>query len=227
MSAIPLTNWRAAPKMLSIEPEHLDIWRLELDQAPCQPDDLDAAETARLNNFKFDHAYQQYCRARTALRIILGRYLNCDAVEVPLTVNSGGKPGIDHASPGLYFNLSHAGNTVLLAVRSGHEVGIDVENHRDLPNAKHLAQRIFRDKEITELKNTEWDRALFFRLWTHMEARQKCLGRGVFGEAASENEAESRSLILKANQYAAIAWPTGTEPKTINFYSGYNPSPPY
>jgi len=206
--------------MLSTEHEHLDIWLLELDQMPCYPDDLDAAEITRLNNFKFDRARQQFCRARTALRIILGRYLGCDAADVPLTVNSGGKPGIDHTSPGLYFNLSHAGNTALLAVRTGHEVGIDVENHRDLPNARHLAQRIFRDKEITKLKQSKWDSALFFRLWTHMEARQKCLGRGVFGEASSENVVESRSLTLNANQYAAIAWPTDTAPKTINFYNG-------
>jgi len=217
-NAIPARDWRAPPSSLSTASGQLDIWLLELDKTPCEPAWLDSTETTRLKNFRLDAARQQYCSAHTALRTILGRYLNCAPAGVPLIISPGGKPRINDRSLPIHFNLSHADNSALLAVRSGQEIGVDIENRRDLPNVEPLARRIFQDRDIALLLQSGWDKELFLALWTHMEARQKCLGRGVFGEAVDENEAESTSLILKANQCAAIAWPTGTAPNTINFY---------
>ncbi len=213
-----ICEWRHPPDELITKHEQLDLWRLSLDDAPCQPDCLDAAETMRLNKFKFDLGRQQYCRAHTSMRAILSRYLDCDAKNIRIRISPGGKPRIDHDSPSLYFNLSHTENTALLAVRTGYEVGVDVEMSRDMANIDRLAKRTLRENEIVLLEQSGWDNNLFFEFWTHMEARQKCLGRGVFGDAARENEVESRSLTLEGNQFAAIAWPAGAAPKIVNFY---------
>jgi 4'-phosphopantetheinyl transferase len=216
----PICEWRHPPAQITTGNAQLDIWWWNLDDAPCQPGCLDATETERLNNFKFDLGRQQYCRAHTSMRTILSHYLGCTAGNVPVRISPGGKPRIGDNSPPLYFNLSHAGNVALLAVHARHEVGIDVEMSRDMPNIDRLAKRTFRKNEIAQLEKSGWDKALFFELWTHMEARQKCLGRGVFGDAVSENEVESRSLNLEGKQFAAIAWPVGNTPTIINFYRG-------
>ncbi len=224
MMATRLTyDWFHPPCVLTIERGQLDIWLLKLDDAPCQPDCLDTIETTRLKNFKFPLGRQQYCSAHTALRIILGRYLNCAAKEVPIAIHSAGKPGIDHQPPSLYFNLSHAENTALLAIRLEHEVGIDIENIRDMPNLDRLAQRTMRAHEVAELEQSGWDKKLFFKLWTRMEARQKCLGRGVFGDAVGGDMVETKTMMLSADQCAAIAWPVGAEPKIVNYYHDDNP----
>jgi 4'-phosphopantetheinyl transferase len=213
-----ICDWHHPPGVLTLERGQLDIWLLKLDDAPCQPGCLDADETTRLKNFKFPLGRQQYCSAHTALRIILGRYLNCAAGEVPIAIHSAGKPRIDHQPPSLYFNLSHAENTALLAIRPEYEVGIDIENIRDTPNIDRLAQRTMRVHEVARLEQSGWDTKLFFELWTRMEARQKCLGRGVFGEAVGEDLVETRTMMLKVDQCAAIAWPVGTEPDFVNFF---------
>ena len=216
-------DWLHPPDVLTIERGQLDIWLLKLDESPCHPGCLDTIETTRLKDFKYPLGRQQYCSAHTALRIILGRYLDCAAAEVPIAIHSTGKPGIDQQPPSLYFNLSHAKNTALLAVRPEHEVGIDIEYIREILNIDRLAQRTMREYEVAELEQSEWDKTLFFKLWTRMEARQKCLGRGVFGEAVGGDLVETRTMMLRADQCAAIAWPVGAEPKIVNYYHDDNP----
>ena len=218
-----ICDWLHPPGALTIEREQLDIWLLKLDDTPCRPDCLDTIETTRMKSFKYLIGRQQYCSAHTALRIILGRYLNCAAEAVPIAIHSGGKPGLDHQPPSLYFNLSHAENTALLAIRPEHEVGIDIEIVREMPNIDRIAQRTMQSHEVAELEYSGWDNKLFFELWTRMEARQKCLGRGVFGDVVSEGLVETRTMMLKDDQYAAIAWPAGAEPKFVNFYHGDHP----
>ncbi len=213
-----ISDWRAPPNEFPAKTSQLDIWLLNLDDIPCQSDCLDATEITRLNKFKFDLGRQRYCTAHSAMRAILGRYLDCRAGDVPILIDPGGKPRINHKTPPLHFNLSHTENTALLAINTGHEVGVDVELFRDMPNIDRIAKRTFRDNEITQLEQSGWDKNLFFEFWTHMEARQKCLGRGVFGDAASDNEVETHSLALKKNQFGAVAWAAGNAPTLINLY---------
>ena len=215
-----VAKWLPPPATPSLQDAQLDVWLLALDTIPCKPDYLDAAETVRLNNFKYGYARQQYCAAHSATRNILGRYLDCQPLDVPLATMSGGKPHIDRQPPPLFFNLSHTRNFALLAVRTQHEVGIDIETVRDMPNTLRIAKRVFTEQQISQLALRQQDGTQqFFELWTHMEARQKCLGRGVFGEAVGAELVETRSIDLSGNLHAAIAWPIGAEPKLINFYS--------
>ncbi|MCP4010560.1 MAG: 4'-phosphopantetheinyl transferase superfamily protein [Proteobacteria bacterium] len=216
--SIPVIEWRRPPEIISPQKGQLDIWLLALDTMPCEPDCLDTPETARFNNFKYESGRQQYCISHTASRKLLGRYLDCLPREVPLSIASGGKPYLDGHPLSLFFNLSHAGNTALLAVRTEHEVGIDIEIIRNMPNTNGIAQRVFQEDEIKQLALAGGAMQTFYSLWTKMEARQKCLGRGVFGEPVGENRVETRSIELKEDLCAAVAWPAGAEPEIFNFY---------
>jgi len=214
----PIIEWHRPPEIVSPQRGQLDIWLLALDMMPCEPDCLDTLETTRLNNFRHESGRLQYCIAHTATRKVLGRYLNCSPREVPLGIASGGKPYIDKHPFSLFFNLSHAGNTALLAVRTEHEVGIDIEIIRDMPNTNRIAQRVFQADEIKQLALAGDAKQKFYSLWTHMEARQKCLGRGVFGEPAGKNRVKTRNISLKGDLCAALAWPVGAKPEIYNFY---------
>jgi len=215
---VAVANWQSSPENLSLKGGQIDLWQLALDALPCTPDCLDELEHARYERFRTAGDRQQYCTAHSALRKVLGRYLDCFPGEVPIAINHGGKPRIDRRPLPLYFNLSHTANTALLGIRLGHPIGIDIEVARELPNFDRLAQRAFRKNEIEQLKLSDWNTQLFYALWTRMEARQKCLGRGVFGRAAGEQEIQTLDIEPGGGHYAALAWPIEARPEYLNYY---------
>ena len=89
-----------------------------------------------------------------------------------ITFSSLGKP---YLPDGPYFNLSHSGDLVVLAVDS-HVVGIDVE--RIAPYPKAMAQRVFTPHEQAWLEESKNDE-VFYRLWTGKESILKALGLGL------------------------------------------------
>ena len=211
-------SWRTAPEHPGLNTKTLDIWQLDLQALPCQKTILDSDETRRLNAFKHPGARQQFCTSHTALRNILGRYLALAPEEVVIRLAEGGKPGMPGTPPPLHFNLSHAGNRALLAISQNHDVGIDIENLRPIPGTERIARRVFSGSEIERLAECDWSARLFFETWSRMEARQKCLGRGVFGEAVEESRVQTRGFGLGNSYCAAVAWKKDWSPKVINFY---------
>ena len=86
-----------------------------------------------------------------------------------------GKPYfVDERLP--FFNLSHAGGLVILAV-SDREVGADIQNMRS-QREKNMAERFFSGEESRAVSDDE-TRELFYKLWSRKEALGKCTGEGV------------------------------------------------
>ena len=212
-------KWSIPPDSPELKAGNIDIWRLPLDKLPCRPELLEPTELGRLNNYRHESGRRQYCASRTALRTTLGKYLRCRASEVPLVIKQGGKPRLAPEPPPLYFNLSHADGTALLAVCADHKVGVDIEILREIPEIKGIAKRIFSAAELATLEQADWRPTVFYRLWTELEARQKCLGRGVFGAAVQKDAVASHTFSLDADQYAAVAWPGKFSEPEIRFYT--------
>jgi 4'-phosphopantetheinyl transferase len=101
-----------------------------------------------------------------------GLLINKFIGDKDLKLNEYGKPYSD----GKFFNISHSGNIVIIAV-SDFEVGCDVELKREL-EYERLGKIVFHENELKKLSETEDKRSLFFRLWTSKEAFIKCLGEG-------------------------------------------------
>ena len=100
-----------------------------------------------------------------------------DADSLPVTENAFGKPDFD-SSPGLHFNLSHAGDRVMAAV-SDAAVGCDVE--RIVPVDDGMLKASLTDLERTRLAalpGEARDRE-FIRLWVRKESYAKAVGRGL------------------------------------------------
>lgn len=91
--------------------------------------------------------------------------------ENDLKVDSNGKPKIKGET---FFNLSHSGNYVVIAVAS-HEVGVDIEKV-DQKNLS-IAREVFTPNEIKWMNKDQFLR--FHILWTQKESVVKLDGRGL------------------------------------------------
>jgi len=179
MSSDLLSVWWAALPDFEPGPHPLE-WRLPSD------------EQQRAARFRVVVARQRFVLGRVMLREILGRQLEADPTGISLTEGERGKPFL--AAPAgisrIYFNLSHSGDVVTLAVAPT-EVGVDVESLRQVTNAERLARRFFSPAEhklVCELDGPDRDHA-FLRIWTQKEAYLKATGLGV-GMAVREVETE-------------------------------------
>jgi phosphopantetheine--protein transferase-like protein len=83
--------------------------------------------------------------------------------------------------PDLRFNVSHSDGLALYAIARGREVGVDVEQLRELPRAERIAERFFSTEETAALKAEPAERRVeaFFTCWTRKEAYIKARGDGL------------------------------------------------
>ena len=97
----------------------------------------------------------------------------CDvAGDEQLTASKNGKPYLRNS--GMYFNISHSGEYVVLAV-ADNEIGVDIE--KIAPYDQAIAVRCFTERELEWLQSQGADEA-FYRLWTAKESVMKASGLG-------------------------------------------------
>ena len=154
----------------------IHVWRFPLD--PPARDVLNDAERARAARFAIEQPRTQFRAARTALRCVLGSYLQIDPREVELDIEPDGKPIL--ANRDLDFNVTHSGKRGLIAVAQ-RRIGIDIEQLRPMPNADGLVERFFGPEERQQFGSlpAEMKLAGFFRGWTGKEALLKAVGTGI------------------------------------------------
>jgi 4'-phosphopantetheinyl transferase len=160
-----------------------DLWWLPLDLADAElqrlalllaPDEQTRA--ARL----VGQARRRFVAARGCLRRILACYVDLPPAALRLRYEPQGKPRLDAPQAPL-FNLAHSGTWLLCAVTHGHEVGVDLEQVRPLPNAPALAKRFFAPSEAAQLATLPdgQQQQAFFTCWTRREAYLKARGWGL------------------------------------------------
>ena len=110
---------------------------------------------------------------------MLGEALGVSPADVAITRGDHGKPAL--AGSSLYFNKSDSGELAAVALSESRQVGLDIEQHRDVKRADRIARRFFSDSEQHELAALPEDqrRRAFFDCWTIKEAVLKCDGGGL------------------------------------------------
>ena len=88
---------------------------------------------------------------------------------------SKGPHGKPYFPDGPFFNLSHSGKYVVLAVSSG-DVGVDIEEIR--PRSEKIAERCFAAAEQDWIDRQKDPVEAFYRLWTAKESIMKATGEG-------------------------------------------------
>ncbi len=103
------------------------------------------------------------------IRSLASSYLVNSLSSEPLLFNDMGKPFFEN---GPYFNISHSGKYIVMAV-SNKEVGVDIEENVE-KNMSSLI-RIFNEAEAKMIK----EHADFYYLWCAKESLIKCIGSSI------------------------------------------------
>ena len=103
------------------------------------------------------------------IRSLASSYLVNSLSNKPLLFNDMGKPFFEN---GPYFNISHSGKYIVMAV-SDKEVGVDIEENVE-KNMSSLI-RIFNEAEAKMIK----EHADFYYLWCAKESLIKCIGSSI------------------------------------------------
>jgi 4'-phosphopantetheinyl transferase len=78
---------------------------------------------------------------------------------------------------GPFFNISHSGNMVIVGFSEKSEVGVDIEEIKEIDVASMVNH--FHPDEIEYLKKNRNDKELFYMIWTKKEAFLKACGTGI------------------------------------------------
>jgi 4'-phosphopantetheinyl transferase len=169
-------------------------------------------ERDRAFRFRFHHLYVSFVVGRGILRYLLGHYLHCDPAKVCLVYGLNGKPAL--ASPSsIRFNATHSGGLGAIAVSLYREIGVDVEQIRQLPDMQQIAEHFFGPEEASEimsLPRTERE-CSFFSCWSRKEAYIKATGDGLSAPLPSfrvtvRPDVAARFVHVQQNVDEARAW---------------------
>lgn len=199
-----MNHWQAMHSPPGLGADTIHVWRLPTVAPDGAIDWLDAGERARMGAMADAAGRARVLATRGGLRRVLASYLDTDPAAVELTVAGAGKPRV---AGGPEFNLTHCGDLALLAV-AARPVGIDVERRRKVPRALAIARRVLDADIQAHLAALPLDRldTAFLLAWTAMEARQKCLGHGVFGQRVGTGQVGTLAFDADADHVGHLAW---------------------
>jgi 4'-phosphopantetheinyl transferase len=178
---------RSPPPAGSPSPAAPDVDVFLLRPDTCAADDLAGllawlhpAELERYHRFVFERHRIEYLATRGLVRRALSSFHPVEPAAWRFRTTAHGRPEIDPPS-GLIFNLANHPTLIVCAIRSGAELGVDVEPLTRGPEIVPLADAVFAPRERTALRAlpapAQPDRAL--SLWTLKEAYIKARGLGL------------------------------------------------
>jgi 4'-phosphopantetheinyl transferase len=165
----------------SLQYDEAHVWQMKLTNPVWDKfaSVLNEAERDKTARFRTLDLQQRYSRCRSALRLILGRYVNQAASALDFNYGQFGKPELQGHR--LQFNVSHSGDHALIAV-SHHTLGVDLELlNRKNTDIDGMIDMVCHPMEKAALHQlSEPEKALaFYRLWTQKEAYCKMSGLGL------------------------------------------------
>lgn len=111
----------------------------------------------------------RYANEIDQIRSLLSSYLKNQLSREELLKNENGKPYFNN---GPYFNISHSGRYVLMAVSTS-EIGVDIEEIKNKDMSALV--RVFNEAEAKMIK----EHSDFYYLWCAKESLIKCMGLSV------------------------------------------------
>ncbi|NYE25975.1 4'-phosphopantetheinyl transferase family protein [Pigmentiphaga litoralis] len=164
-------------------PSSIHVFQRKVDLRTTVPD----ADWALLNQEERDRALRygqhadrmRFVCARAGLRQVLGDVMGLRPGHVVFETSRHGKPQLQVAcamDDSLHFNVSHAGEYVLIALSTDRDVGVDIERRDPTLDIPELEPHILSDREW---RADVTQRPRFFDCWTAKEAVLKAIGIGV------------------------------------------------
>ena len=133
----------------------------------------------RALRYHFEKDRQRFIVSRVALRLILSKYIGLPPEAIKIQIDANKKPHLKSRLGGdIYFNVSHSGDMVLLAV-SMVLVGVDIERLGTGFNYQETLPICFTGDEIAIIGQSSNPDLLFYTYWTRKEALVKATGKGI------------------------------------------------
>jgi 4'-phosphopantetheinyl transferase len=151
--------------------------------------------------------------ARGGLRLLLGSWRREPPQTVTIRNGPHGKP-LCHGGP--EFNLSHAGDLILIGLHQQRPIGVDVECRFPEEDWRSIAELVLpaEERQTLNLLPEKKQRDAFLASWCRLEARLKARGTGLSGlaqlhaELSPQDAADSEEvwdLILPPDYIGAAA----------------------
>ncbi|QNP40679.1 4'-phosphopantetheinyl transferase family protein [Lysobacter solisilvae (ex Woo and Kim 2022)] len=196
-SALPAPDWLSVPAAgVHVALFDLHDWWPWLADAYTM---LDAAEVRRVQSRRVVSDRHQLALGYSLHRLLLGKALECDAVDVPIRRDAKGGPYL--AGNAVATSLSHADHCVAVAVAASGRVGVDVELAARAPVVPEIAERVCHPADhagMADLPGLARSEAML-ALWVRKEAFLKAAGIGLQREMQT----------FAAPDHALLALPSG------------------
>jgi len=164
---------------------------------------LTQEEQDRAARFMFAADRRRFVAAMACLRSILSVACDTAPAMAPLKRTDLGKPYLPDSA--FQFNVSHAGDVVLIGLAHAVAIGVDLEPRSAETRVTGLARAILSATELRRLSNSpDAPSSLsLLRTWTRKEAVSKAIGLGLSLPFPSFDIIESGStLMVEAHQSA-------------------------
>lgn len=177
-------SWPSPTDSLELKAGETHVWKADCrSDTPLNERLLSEDERLRMQRYRFAEDRQRFARARVLLRRILAEYLDRAPGEIRFAYSAYGKPQLpdQENKKQIQFNVSHAGDIILLAFTRDTPIGVDVERIKPLPDLRAIARRFFssgEQQDLFSLNGIELTEA-FYRCWTRKEAVIKACGEGL------------------------------------------------
>ncbi len=177
------TSFSDRQKFTSLSNSDVHIWQVSLEPDQNKLDlcksILDMETMQKVGWFKFEDDQNKYIICQGILRLLLADYLNIQTSKIIISRQKKGKPFVANENP-VYFNMSDSGNICVYAFTKFNELGIDIEEKRNLPDIDELIQTNLTKLEIEYINKKPAEKSNnFFRFWTIKEAYLKAIGEGM------------------------------------------------
>ena len=177
--------WEKPLSVLPLQSDQVHLWWVDLDHFSDHiGDSLSKDELLRARKFRFEKDRQGYVAGRSALRALLGVYLETDASDLKFEYGEQGKPFVHNSY--VNFNLSNSNEVAVIGFSRDIPIGVDVEwikpeNQFPLEEMMLIARRFFSQAEFKKLAALDpgSKRKAFFECWTRKESFIKADGSGL------------------------------------------------
>jgi 4'-phosphopantetheinyl transferase len=174
---------------------------------------LSSPEKAKAEGFRFERHRLFYIISHGLLRSILASYLGVSPKDIAFEYGMHGKPSLGTLQAQLHFNMAHSGDYMLCGLCQNCEIGVDLEQIRELPDSELIANRFFTKSECRELLTVrpEFRSKAFFTCWTRKEAFIKATGDGLSlplntFEVSIRPGQPATLRILERTKYSLLPW---------------------
>lgn len=167
---------------------------------------------------------QRFLVVRAALRLILGRILDCAPSSLRFGQGRYGKPELTEPRSHWQFNVSHAGDYGLIGLSCVGAIGVDVAVW-DLAPCNDVAVLALSPTEHTVWQQVPLDRQVdvFYQFWCAKEAALKAVGLGI-GQYLAQVRIELPQVSggeYQVRPYAIPYWPDGVCVRELSVAPAY------